>query len=391
MSTAVFTIVFACGVSMFMAWTIGAGSSGSTPFAPAVGANAISIMGAGFFVGILGFAGAALQGGNVAEAVGGELIKGVALDPTSVSVSLLVAGGLMALGIWKGYPISSAFTVTGAVMGSGFALGGSPSWSKYFEISMMWTVGPIFGIVLSYSLIKIFGDDRFEENITVSILTFLVVSVLLNVEFYIVGFGMIPLTELITERYLEFAEYGRLILTLILSLVISYIVYRRSEDNSDRVMKEFLLIIGSIVAFSAGGSQVGLAAGPIIPLQSSLPVSITGIVVGCGIGLLIGSWTGAPRMIKTVSQDYAQLGPRRSISALVPAFILAQIAIFFGVPISFNQMIVGCIFGAGLGSEKTGNDEEGGIGKRKMGLTIGAWIATLVGSFILSYSIVYLI
>lgn len=29
--------------SLFTAWTIGAGSSGSTPFAPAVGANAISI------------------------------------------------------------------------------------------------------------------------------------------------------------------------------------------------------------------------------------------------------------------------------------------------------------------------------------------------------------
>jgi PiT family inorganic phosphate transporter len=44
--------------SLFMAWTIGAGSAGSTPFAPAVGARAIPVMRAAFLVGILAFAGA---------------------------------------------------------------------------------------------------------------------------------------------------------------------------------------------------------------------------------------------------------------------------------------------------------------------------------------------
>jgi len=42
------------------------------------------------------------------------------------------------------------------------------------------------------------------------------------------------------------------------------------------------------------------------------------MLVGGGFGLLIGSWTGAPRMIKAISQDYSSLGPRRSIAALIP-------------------------------------------------------------------------
>ena len=46
------TLLVASGASFFMAWAIGAGSSGSTPFAPAVGANAISVMRAGFVVGL---------------------------------------------------------------------------------------------------------------------------------------------------------------------------------------------------------------------------------------------------------------------------------------------------------------------------------------------------
>ncbi len=46
--TAVATLLFAVFGSLFMAWTIGAESSGLTPFAPAVGANAISVMREGF-------------------------------------------------------------------------------------------------------------------------------------------------------------------------------------------------------------------------------------------------------------------------------------------------------------------------------------------------------
>ena len=82
-TTLVLTLVVAGLASLFMAWAIGAGSSGSTPFAPAVGANAISIMRAGFLVGILGLLGAILQGANVTEAVGEELIIGEPLSATA--------------------------------------------------------------------------------------------------------------------------------------------------------------------------------------------------------------------------------------------------------------------------------------------------------------------
>ena len=56
------TFGIAAAASLFMSWAIGAGSSGSTPFAPAVGANAISVPRAGLIVGVLGFPGAVLPG-----------------------------------------------------------------------------------------------------------------------------------------------------------------------------------------------------------------------------------------------------------------------------------------------------------------------------------------
>lgn len=84
----VLLVVVAGAASLLTAWTIGAGSSGSTPFAPAVGANAISIMQAGFFVGLVGFAGAVLQGAAVTKTVGNDLIGGVTLTAPAATIAL---------------------------------------------------------------------------------------------------------------------------------------------------------------------------------------------------------------------------------------------------------------------------------------------------------------
>src|SRR6056297_526731 len=116
--------------SLFMAWVIGAG------------ANAISTMRAAFVVGVLGFAGAVTQGANVSEAVGSGLVEGITLPPTAVIVVLLIGAGLMVIGIVTGYPIATAFTVTGAVIGVGLALGGSPAWAKYVEVGALWLFTP---------------------------------------------------------------------------------------------------------------------------------------------------------------------------------------------------------------------------------------------------------
>ncbi len=66
------------------------------------------------------------------------------------------------------------------------------------------------------------------------------------------------------------------------------------ENGVERGERHFLLILGGLVAFSAGGSQVGLAIGPLIPLSGDVGVSLLALLFGGGFGLLLGSWTGAP-------------------------------------------------------------------------------------------------
>ena len=160
----ILTLLIAALASLFMAWSIGAGSSGSTPFAPAVGANAISVMRAGFMVGLLGLAGAVLQGANVTEAVGAELVVGSVLTAGASIVALVTAALLVAVGVFAGYPIATAFTVTGAVIGVGLANGGAPALIKYQQIFALWTLTPFVGGGTAYVTARALRSDAVPER-----------------------------------------------------------------------------------------------------------------------------------------------------------------------------------------------------------------------------------
>ena len=71
--------------------------------------------------------------------------------------------------------------------------------------------------------------------------------------------------------------------------------------------------------------------GPLLPLLEGGPFPRLVASFFDGIGLLVSSWTGAPQIIKALSQDYSALGPKRSIAALVPVFDIAQTAVSSGV------------------------------------------------------------
>jgi PiT family inorganic phosphate transporter len=384
-------LVVATVASLFMAWTIGAGSSGSTPFAPAVGARAISVMRAGFLVGILGFLGAVLQGANVADAVGTGLVGGISLSPTAATVLLLVAATLVAVGIFTGYPIATAFTVTGAVVGVGLGLGGSPVWSKYAEVGTLWVLTPFVGGGVAYATARTLRHEAIPERYTVPVLGAVVGLVVANIPFTLLGSGSggasiaaAVATELPTSTTIGLALASIAVAGLVASALV-----RDLGSGTDSAERHFLLALGGLVAFSAGGSQVGLAVGPLLAAfqGTTLPfsVSLLALLVFGGIGLLAGSWMGAPRMIKAIAQDYSSLGPRRSIAALIPSFAIAQTAVVFGIPVSFNEIIVSAVVGSGFAAGGSG------VSRRKMGYTVLGWVGSLALALGLGYGTITLI
>jgi len=382
--------------SAFMAWVIGAGSSGATPFAPAVGANAISTMRAAFVVGLFGFAGAVTQGANVSETLGSGLVAGVSLPATGVIVALGIGASLMAIGIRTGYPIATAFTVTGAVIGVGLAIGGAPVWSTYGLVAAVWVLTPFVGGGIAYAIASLLPRDDVPERVSVPLLAGLVAVVLANVEFASLGPGGSPGSIVgAIGRVAGVGSWGwpvpdiaySLGLSLGIALAVGAVVRRDIGKSETAGLRHVLLSLGSLVAFSAGGSQVGLAVGPLLPLLEEVgTISPFVVLVGGGLGMLAGSWTGAPRMIKSLAQDYSSLGPRRSIGALVPSFLIAQLAVLLGVPVSFNEIVVSAIIGSGAA---VGGGSA--VDARKIGLTVGAWAGSFAVAFVVGFGVMTIV
>lgn len=374
----------AIAASLFTAWTIGAGSSGSTPFAPAVGANAISTMRAAFIVGILGFLGAVLQGANVTETIGNEFIDGVTLSPLAATIALLTAALLIAAGVFRGYPIATAFAVSGSVVGVGLALGGDPAWQTYTEVVLFWVLTPFFGTGAAYLTARALRSDDVQEQRLVPLLGAVVGIIIANMDFTGLGPGgeTASIATAVALRVPGSDPSIIAIVTVVSGISLGGLLRRATVRDPQAAQRRFLLGLGALVAFSAGGGKVGLAIGPLLPLLAAIPVEVPlfAVLVFGGIGLLAGTWMAATRMIKALSQDYSALGPRRSIAVLIPSFAIAQVGIFLGVPMSFNEIFVSAIIGSGYAAGRKS------VSTAKMAYTVLAWVGSLVAAFVISYA-----
>jgi len=372
-----------------MAWALGANSN-SPPFAPAIGANAVSTMRAAFLIGILAALGALTQGGSISETVGANLILGVDITPLAATAGLLTAAGFMAFGVYSGYPVPAAFATTGAMVGVGLSLGGDPATGTYREIVTFWLLVPPMSGGLAYATATMLRREEVPETVGVPLLAGVVGGIVSRIRLGVLpsapGESQGSIAGVASRAIDGPAPAGvdavGVLATLALAALAFWFVRRRTLASVDRGIKTFLVLLGSLVAFSSGGSQVGLATGPLEHLygvELGLP-SIALLALGAG-GILAGAWMGAPRLLQATAREYAQLGARRSIAALVPGFIIAQIAIALGIPISFNNIIISGVIGGGLAAGSAG------VSRRKIGVTIGFWLITLAGSVGLGFGL----
>ncbi|WP_415383275.1 inorganic phosphate transporter [Halosimplex sp. TS25] len=382
-------VVLATAVSLLTAWTLGANSN-SPPFAPAIGANAISTMRAAFLIGILAALGALTQGGAISETVGAGLIDGVAITSLAATAGLLTASAFMAFGIYTGYPVPAAFATTGAMVGVGLSLGGDPAVGTYRQIVTFWVLVPPVSGGLAYLTATILRRDDIPETVGVPLLAAVVGAIVANVQLSVIpsgpdatqnslaGFG----ADLVDLPAVATVEPMVAVVTVAFAALSFQFIRRRTQQSVDKGIRTFLVVLGSVVAFSSGGSQVGLATGPLENLYSA-ELGLPGLVLLAigAVGILGGAWMGAPRLLQATSREYASLGIRRSIAALVPGFVIAQAAIALGIPISFNNIIISGVIGGGLAGGSAG------VSRRKIGVTLAFWLITLVSSIAIGFGL----
>ena len=382
-------VALATLTSLATAWALGANSN-SPPFAPAIGANAISTMRAAFLIGILAALGALTQGGAISETVGAGLINGVQITSLAATAGLLTATGFMAFGVYTGYPVPAAFATTGTTVGVGLSLGGDPAIDTYRRIGLFWLLVPPVSGGLAYATATVLRRDDIPETVGVPLLAAVVGGIVANVRL-----GVIPsppdaaqssvagfVARQIGAPTVAGVDPVTVLVTLLAAAAWFVAVRRRTQASAEGGIRSFLLVLGSVVAFSSGGSQVGLATGPLENLYG-VELGLPGIVLLSlgAAGILAGAWMGAPKLLQATSREYAQLGARRSIAALVPGFIIAQLAIGLGIPISFNNIIISGVIGGGLAGGSAG------VSRRKIGVTLLFWGITLVASVAIGYGL----
>lgn len=292
--------------SIFMGISIGA-SSVAPAFGPVNSSGSTNVLRAALLAGIFALIGSVAQGSNVTGTVGSGLLSG-SLGLAQGAVILLVASALVILSVIFDYPMPTAFTVVGAVLGSAFAFGNGINFPVVQKVFIYWLVVPFVAVGLSYVFAKILRKSL-------------------------------------------------------------------SKEDSEKKIRYLLLVSGSYMAYTAGAGSVGLAVGPLTSMSIS---SVVLLWLG-GLSILAGAWMYSPRIIRAVSFDYSNIGPRRSIAALLTASVLAQIGIFFGVPISFNEAIIASVIGSGLVEGKKNTD----VGK--ISFTVLAWASAFLISGVLTY------
>jgi phosphate/sulfate permease len=322
-------------------------------------------MRAALLIGIFAALGALTQGGIVSETVGAGLVLGVDIVPLAAVAALLTAATYMLVGVYSGYPVPAAFATTGAVVGVGLALGGDPAWETYRRLGAFWLAVPFVSGGIAYTTAKVLRRDDVPDALAVPLLAGAVGGVVMNVTFGFVpapeGSGTIAgyVSRLAGSPKVAEIEVVAAVATVVFAALAFLYIRRSMLVSVDAGIRRFLLILGSVVAFSSGGSQVGLATGlPGHLARTELGLPAAALLTFGVVGLLAGAWMGAPRLLQATSREYARLGVRRSIAALVPGFMVAQLAIAWGVPVSFNNIILSGVIGGGLAAGSAGVSRE---------------------------------
>lgn len=152
----------AVAASIFMGISIGS-SAVASAFGPVNSSGSFNVLRSALFAGVFALLGAATQGGNVTETVGSGLLVGE-IQVLQAAVILLVAAALVIVSVLTDYPMPTAFTVIGAVIGGGIAFGNPVQWASVQKIVGYWLLVPFISVALGYSFARLIRRYVSKEN-----------------------------------------------------------------------------------------------------------------------------------------------------------------------------------------------------------------------------------
>ncbi|WP_058365114.1 inorganic phosphate transporter [Haloparvum sedimenti] len=299
-------ISFGLVVALFVGYNIGGATTGPA-FGPAVGSDVLSKTGAAALMSVFFAIGAWTIGRRVVDTLGNDLVTrgGIFTLETSIVV-LFFIGAALFIGNYAGVPASTSMTAVGAIAGLGVATG-SLDWAVMGEIAVWWIVAPIIGFWVS---------------------------------------GMIGryLYPQINRRVAIESSEGPLF-TVDRSGTVPRLVPGENTTRREAVGSVVVILIGCLMAFSSGTSNIANAIAPLVGAGMDLePLIVLG-----SVAVAVGAFTIARRTLDTLGNDITNLPLTASIIVAVVSSAIVTGLSAIGIPASFVIIATMSIVGLGWG------------------------------------------
>ncbi len=361
-------IMIAAMLGGYMALTIGANDVANN-VGPAVGARALTLVGALIIAAICETSGALLAGGDVVATIS----KGI-IDPAAVADRNIFMWAMMAalfssavwvhLATWIGAPVSTTHSVVGGVMGAGIAAVGfsAVNWATMSAIVASWVISPLMGGVIAalfLAVIKInivYQDDKIAAaRKWVPLLMAVMAGAFAS---YLCMKGLRKIWHPTTYEIVGIS-FSVLVLTYIASKPWVYYQSQGMENRNQSLRKLFhvpLIAAAALLSFAHGANDVANAVGPLAAIvhtiqfgdvSSKVHIPIWIMVLG-GMGISLGLLLYGPRIIRMVGEQITKMNPMRAYCVSLSAAITVIVASALGLPVSSTHIAVGAVFGVGF-------------------------------------------
>lgn len=294
-------------IACFVAYNIGGATTGPA-FGPAIGANVLSKPVAGVLMSIAFFVGAFTIGRRVVDTLGQDLVRDPAIFSLETSIIVLgFIGGALLIGNLSGAPASTSMTAVGAIAGLGLATG-ELNLVVIGEILAWWIISPIIGFWLAVMI----GRYWYKQ----------------------------------IDRFFAIQQSAGPLITIEQTGTLVRPVPGPNTTRREIVGTTVLVVIGCLMAFSSGTSNIANAIAPLV--GSGVIDMDAAILIGSG-AVAVGALTIARRTMETLGNDITDLPLTAAIIVAVLSSTIVIILSAMGIPASFVVVATVCIIGLGWG------------------------------------------
>ncbi|MGV0876251.1 inorganic phosphate transporter [Martelella sp. FLE1502] len=361
-------LIVAAAFGAYMALNIGANDVANN-MGPAVGAKALSLLGAIAIAAVFESAGALLAGGDVVSTISKGIIDPSALSNTAVFVRAMMAALLAAsiwvnIATWIGAPVSTTHSVVGGVMGAGIVAAGlgTVDWATMGKIAASWVISPLLGGIFAAAMLAfikwrvIYVDDKIAAARTWVPVLIGVMSAAFATYLALKGLKHVLAIDLSTALLIG------VVVGVAMGLLSVPLIRRQSEglENRNRSLKSLfsapLVVSAALLSFAHGANDVANAVGPLAAIayvhQSSsvageVSIPLWVMLIGA-LGISFGLVLFGPKLIGMVGSQITKLNPMRAYCVALSAAVTVIAASWLGLPVSSTHIAVGGVFGVGF-------------------------------------------